>query len=48
MIQMASETILKYAAALFSEVSGLTVSILHEVSSEIAKDFLQLCAKNIC
>lgn len=36
MIQIASETVLKYATALFSEVFGLGLSILYEVSGKIA------------
>ena len=37
MIQTASETILKYAAALVGEDLNLTFSILHEVSGEVLK-----------
>ena len=39
MIQIASETTFKYAAALFSEVWGVTLSILHESAAKFPKDF---------
>jgi len=40
MIQIAFETILKYAAALLGEFLDLTLSILHEVSGQDMKSIL--------
>lgn len=47
MIQIASETTFKYATALFSEVWGVTLSILHESAAKFPKTFNTSALKSI-